>query len=160
MFTFWQLVKKWTTFLWTASFFEWRRNLMRWQQNWCSVKNVGKRTFDLVHFLRVGTLIFRNFFKNCWIVSLRKTWLKKNVFWEICSSWLVKVTIQFANANRGGMNNFTAQRNMSTHAILMTQKKKQIRLWMCKEEHKYSTVKEICWKKHTKKCKYVAVLKI
>ena len=79
MFTFWQLVKKWTTLFMKNEFFEWRWNVMRWHQNWCSKKSVGKRFFDLVHFLRVGALIFRNFFKHCWIFSLRKTWLKKNL---------------------------------------------------------------------------------
>ena len=108
MLTFWQIVKKWTTLFSNSEFFEWTWNLMRWHQNWCSVKSVGKR----------------NFFKNCWIVSLRKTWLKKNAFWEISSSWLVKVTIQFGNAKLRSMNSFTVQRNMmSTHAILMTQKR-------------------------------------
>ena len=124
MFTFWQLVKKWTTLFMKNEFFEWRWNVMRWHQNWCSKKSVGKRFFDLVHFLRVGALIFRNFFKHCWIFSLRKTWLKKNVFWEMCSSWLAKVTTQFANAKRRSMNNFTVQRNMrNTHATLITQKR-------------------------------------
>ena len=39
-------------------------------------KNVREEK-DLVYFLRVGTWIFRNFFKNCWIFSLKKRWLEE-----------------------------------------------------------------------------------